>query len=357
MSVTWMFTHIGVVALLWLSAQPTGAATVRVPVGSRRQLARIVEAAQAGDTLLLAAGTHRVAQLRLPDGVTLRGEGSVTRLKGRGRRGMLWLDAAHQGVVLENLLLTGARNREVGGAIRALDSRLTLKSVTIEHCRSRKAGGALFARGGTLTLQEYDAKVKDIAMKIGGTYNITNKMNLDIRTKIPRKLLEQNAIGAAASSGFGLLQKEASKLGLNIKQGEFINVLINLTGDIQKPKVGLKLLGAEGEGSVADAAKGQVKEEAQKAIDEGKQLVKETTTKAVDSLKTVASQKAEQAKKELEEKARQEAQKAIGNVVDTATQKKAEELLEGAKKEGADKIKENLDKWNPFGKKKKDGGG
>ncbi|MCB0551155.1 MAG: hypothetical protein KDD19_26530 [Phaeodactylibacter sp.] len=210
---------------------------------------------------------------------------------------------------------------------------------------------------GTLTLQEYDAKVKDIAMKIGGTYNITNKMNLDIRTKIPRKLLEQNAIGAAASSGFGLLQKEASKLGLNIKQGEFINVLINLTGDIQKPKVGLKLLGAEGEGSVADAAKGQVKEEAQKAIDEGKQLVKETTTKAVDSLKTVASQKAEQAKKELEEKARQEAQKAIGNVVDTATQKKAEELLEGAKKEGADKIKENLDKWNPFGKKKKDGGG
>ncbi len=211
---------------------------------------------------------------------------------------------------------------------------------------------------GTLTLQEYDARVKDVAMKIGGTYNITNKLDIDIKASIPRKLLEQNAIGAAASSGFNLLQKEASKLGINIQQGETVNVLVNLTGDIQSPKVGLKLLGMDGSGetSVADAAKQQVKEEAQKAIEEGKQVVKETADKAVDSLKTVAAQKAEQAKKDLEAKAKEEAQKAIGNVADTATQKKAEELLEGAKKEGADKIKENLEKWNPFGKKKKDGG-
>lgn len=212
-------------------------------------------------------------------------------------------------------------------------------------------------KNGTLELQEYDAKVKDITMKIGGTYNITNKMNLNIKAKIPRKTLEQNAIGAAASSGFNLLQKEASKLGLDIKQGEFVNVLINLAGDIQSPRVGLKLLGAEGEGSVAEAAKGQVKAEAEKAIEQGKQVVKETAAKAVDSVKTVAKEKIDKAKEQLGEKAKEEAGKALGTVVDTATQKKAEELLEGAKKEGADKIKENLDKWNPFGKKKKDGGG
>ncbi|MCB9290452.1 MAG: hypothetical protein H6560_24290 [Lewinellaceae bacterium] len=211
---------------------------------------------------------------------------------------------------------------------------------------------------GTLKLEEYDAKVKDIAMKIGGTYNITNKLNLNIKAKIPRKTLEQNAIGAAASSGFGLLQKEASKLGINIQQGEFVNVLINLTGDIQSPKVGLKLLGMDGEGetSVADAAKEKVKEETQKAIDEGKQVVKETTQKAIDSAKTVATQKIDETKKELEQKAKEEAQKALGNVVDSTAQKKADELLKDATKEGTDKIKENLDKWNPFGKKKKDGG-
>ncbi|MCB0615064.1 MAG: hypothetical protein KDC75_17220 [Phaeodactylibacter sp.] len=209
---------------------------------------------------------------------------------------------------------------------------------------------------GTLSLQEYDAKVKDIAMKIGGTYNITNKMNLNIKANIPRKLLEQNAIGAAASSGFNLLQKEASKLGLNIQQGEFVNVLINLTGDIQKPQVGLKLLGTDGKSSATDAAKDQVKAEAQKAIDEGKQVVKETAGKAVDSLKTVAAQKAEEAKKRLEEQAKKEAEKALGTVVDSTAQKKAEDLLKDATKGEADKIKDNLDKWNPFGKKKKDGG-
>ncbi len=212
-------------------------------------------------------------------------------------------------------------------------------------------------KDGTLELQEYDAKVKDVAMKIGGTYSITNKMNLNIKAQIPRKLLEQNAVGAAASSGFNLLQKEASKLGLNIKQGEFVNVLINLGGDIMSPKVGLKLLGMDGESSMADAAKDQVKAEAQKAIEEGKQVVKETANKAVDSLKTVATEKMNQAKKELEEKAKKEAEKALGGVVDSTAQKKAEELLDDATKGGADKIKENLDKWNPFGKKKKDGGG
>lgn len=209
---------------------------------------------------------------------------------------------------------------------------------------------------GTLTLQEYDAKVKDIAMKIGGTYNITNKMDLDIKAQIPRKLLEQNAIGAAASSGFNLLQKEASKLGLNIQQGEFVNVLINLTGDVQKPNVGLRLLGMDGESSATDAAKDQVKAEAQKAIEEGKKVVKETADKAVDSLKTVAAQEAEKARKELEKKAKEEAEKALGNLVDSTKQQQAKDLLDNATKEGADKIKDNLDKWNPFGKKKKDGG-
>ena len=116
------------------------------------------------------------------------------------------------------------------------------------------------------------------------------------------------------------------------------------------------MLGMDGESSAGAAAKDQVKAEAQKAIDEGKQVVKETANKAVDSLKTVAAQEAEKARKELEKKAKEEAQKALGNVVDSTAQKKADDLLKDATKEGADKIKDNLDKWNPFGKKKKDGG-
>ncbi len=204
---------------------------------------------------------------------------------------------------------------------------------------------------GVLELQEYDAKVKGIDMKIGGTYSVTNKMDLDIKAQIPRKMLESTAIGAAAGSGLSLLQNQASKLGINIQQGEFINVLINLTGEVNNPNVGLKLLGMDGETTVADAAKEQVKEEAQKAVEEGKKAAEEAAKKAVDSAKTVVKEQADKAVQEAADKAKQAAKETIGGAVDSATQKKVEDVIG---KEGADKIKENLDKWNPFGKKKKE---
>lgn len=214
-------------------------------------------------------------------------------------------------------------------------------------------------KDGVLELKEYDAKLKDINMRIGGTYSLANQLNLKIKAKVPRKLLEKNAIGAAASSGFNILQQQASKLGLNIKQGEFVNVLVDLTGNLMDPKVGLKLLGMDGEGeeSLAESVKEDVKTQAKEQLESGKQAAKQAAGKAVDSLKTVAGQKVDQAKSELQEKATEAAKEKLGAVLDSTAQKKANEVLEGAGKEGADKIKENLDKWNPFGKKKKNDGG
>lgn len=207
-------------------------------------------------------------------------------------------------------------------------------------------------KNGVLELKEYDAKLKDINMRIGGTYSIANQLNLKIKAKVPRKLLEQNAIGAAASSGFTLLQQQASKLGINIKQSEFVNVLVDLTGSMKDPKVGLKLLGMDGEESLTESVKEDAKAQAKEQLDAGKQVVKQTTNKAVDSLKTVANKKVGQAEEELKNKATEVAKEKLGTVLDSTAQKKADEILQGAGKEGSDKIKENLEKWNPFGKKK-----
>jgi hypothetical protein len=214
-------------------------------------------------------------------------------------------------------------------------------------------------QNGVLELKEYDAKLKDINMRIGGTYSLANKLNLKIKARVPRKLLEQNAIGAAASTGFGLLQQQASKIGINIKQSEFVNVLVDLTGDIASPKVGLKLLGMDGEEPLAESAKEDIKSKARDQVDAGKQAAQQAAQKAadkaVDSLKTIAGQKVDQAAEDLKAKAAEAAKDKVGGVLDSAAQKKADELLKGAGKEGADKIKENLEKFNPFGKKKKDG--
>ncbi|HNL39922.1 MAG TPA: hypothetical protein PKH43_12325, partial [Saprospiraceae bacterium] len=65
-----------------------------------------------------------------------------------------------------------------------------------------------------------------------------------------------------------------------------------------------------------------------------KDKAREAAQKAEDSLRNLANQKAEEAKRKAEE----EAKKALGN--------------EGQKK--VDDVKDKLNKWDPFNKKKKD---
>lgn len=212
-------------------------------------------------------------------------------------------------------------------------------------------------KDGALELKDFDYKVKDIAMTIGGKHAISQDMDYRIKARIPRKLLESNAVGAAASSGLSALQSEAAKLGVNIKKSEFVNVMVNLTGSIANPKVKLKLLGGEGEEtSVVEAAKTEAKQQLQQKLDEGKAKATETATKAVDSAKTVVKKEVDKAAEDLTKKAKEAAKDKLGGVLDSTAQKKVDKVLEGAGKEGTDKIKENLDKFNPFKKKdKKDG--
>ena len=216
---------------------------------------------------------------------------------------------------------------------------------------------------GTLEVKEYDAKVDDINMKIGGFYSLTNLLDFNIKAKIPRELLEQNAAGAAASKGLGLLSSEASKLGINIKQGKYVNVLVNLKGAISDPKVGVKLLGMDGDGddaSLAESVKEGIKEEAKEQFEDAKAEAKARAEaeakRARDSLERLAKEEARKAQEELERKAREEAEKALKDKVDSTTQKKIDDALDKVGDDTKDKIEEHLKDFNPFKKKKKGGG-
>ena len=211
---------------------------------------------------------------------------------------------------------------------------------------------------GKLELKEYDAAIDDIKMKIGGTYSLASLMDMDIKAQIPRKMLEGNAIGAAASKGLGLLQGQASKLGININQGENVNVLINLTGAITDPKVGIKLLGMDGESeesSLTESVKEEVKDEAKKQFEDAKQQAKDAAEEAAQRTRDSLERLAEEAAKRAREEAERKAKEKLEEVVDSTTQKKIDDALDKVGKDAEDKIKDNLDKWNPF--KKKKGGG
>ncbi len=214
-------------------------------------------------------------------------------------------------------------------------------------------------KNGRLELQEFDYMIKDIAMKIGGGHGLVSGMDYLIKAKVPRKYIENNPAGSALKLGADWLGKEASKLGVPIKQGEFVNLNINLTGTMEDPKIGVKFVGMDGQTSVQDAAKEKLKEEAEKKLQEAEDKAREEAEK----LKQQEKEEADKKLKDAQDKAKKEAEKAAQKAKEEAEKKLKEEAAKKAKeeaerkaKEEAEKLKEKVDKWNPFGKKKEGGG-
>jgi hypothetical protein len=201
-------------------------------------------------------------------------------------------------------------------------------------------------KDGKVTVKPFNTQVKDVAMQIGGSHGINSDMDYQVLTKVPRK-----SLGSAANSGLDLLTKEASKVGVSLAQGEFINVRFDLTGTMFNPKVAMKVLGSDGQSTLqetatgaatalVDKAKDSLTNVANREIDKVRKQAEDAAQKAADSLKRVAEKKAQ----EVADKATQEAKNKVGE--------KAGEVLgtEGQKK--VDEVKDKLGKWDPFKKKK-----
>lgn len=210
---------------------------------------------------------------------------------------------------------------------------------------------------GGVQFREQDYEVKGISMKIGGSHQLTGGMNYAVVAKIPRDKLNKNAVGAAAETGLGFLKKEASKLGVDIDAGEFVNVLINITGSITDPKLKFKILGAEGEANLKDALVDNVKNEAKKELDKAKEKIVDKATekvneKAEELLGTTVDQAKEDAKRKadsLKTAAAEKAEKELKDKLD----KELKDKLSEEEKAKLEKAKDKLKDLNPFGKKKK----
>lgn len=203
-------------------------------------------------------------------------------------------------------------------------------------------------KDGKVTVKPFNTQVRDVAMQIGGSHGLNSDMDYQILTKVPRK-----SLGSAANSGIDLLSKEASKVGISLAQGEFINVRFDLTGTLFNPKVAMKVLGSDGQSSIQETAAGAATAIVEKAkdsltnvanreIDKAKQKAQEAADKATDSLRRLADKKLQEAT----DKATKEAKDKLG--------KEAGEVLGKEGQQKADEIKDRLNKFDPFKKKKKD---
>ena len=216
-------------------------------------------------------------------------------------------------------------------------------------------------KDGKISVKPFNVQMKEVALQIGGSHGLNSDMSYQILTKVPRKSLEKNAVGSAANSGLKWISGEASKLGVNVAQGEFLNVRFDLTGTITNPKVGFKILPSDGEStlkeeasSTAQATLNQAKDSlrnvATQELDKVKAKATAAADKAVDSLKNVASQKVD----EVKDKAVQEAGKVLNEEVSKKAGdeagKKVDEILNQDKT--SDEVKKKLENWNPLKKKK-----
>lgn len=206
---------------------------------------------------------------------------------------------------------------------------------------------------GQVEVKPFDVVVEDVPMTISGTHGLDMDMDYDIQASIPRELLRRSGIGQAADTGLSFLQEQASQLGVNFQQGEYINVLINLTGTAQQPNVGLKLLGTGGEGSIAEQAESTLKEEAQKQLEKGKEQLEEQGRELLDTAKAAAEERLDSLQKQAEEALRKEGEKAAQQLGEEA-KKQAGEVLDTTAAKAVENIKNELEKWNPFKKKKKE---
>lgn len=222
-------------------------------------------------------------------------------------------------------------------------------------------------KNGALEVKPFDLKAKDVALRIGGSHSLSNEMNYQIIAKVPRKSLEKNAAGSVANSGLNWLSKEASKVGVSVAQGEFINMRFDVTGSMLSPKIATKVLGTDGQSTIQDEAKATVDATVDKAkdtlrnaanreLDKAKGKATAAIDQAADSLSKVANRELEKAKEkatqELKDKAGEAIGKEVGDKVGEKVGEKAGQVLGEQGQKKVEDVKKKIEGWKPFNKGK-----
>ncbi|MDQ3141708.1 MAG: hypothetical protein M3Q56_05615 [Bacteroidota bacterium] len=219
---------------------------------------------------------------------------------------------------------------------------------------------------GTVLVKESSKMLKDVEMKYSGSHKISGPMDYIFKFRIPRSKFNQNQIGQSVESGLGLLKNLASKAGISLDAGSHINVMVQLTGLYNNPKIQFKLLSPdgtaieEGMGNMVEDAGKKILDSAKTRANEEMQKVKDKALKEAkryeDSLRAEVERKVEAEKKKLLDKAGKEASKKLDSILVNKGKdifgNKTDSTSKNPKQ--IDDIKDKLKEWDPFKKKKKE---
>ena len=228
-------------------------------------------------------------------------------------------------------------------------------------------------KDGFMTVREFEHKIEDMSFLISGKHGLTQEMEYVVKAKVPRKLLEKTGISRTANNAWDAIAKAAQSKGINLANGEYIRLKIDVGGTAFEPKFNIIPTAADGETSVQDATRDAIESTVNQAVDSVKTIIDSTTAKVKeeagalkDTITSVVETKVEEAKTKAEETAKETAKTALdslasggklelpkldslGSVKDILKDTTIGKELENAK----DKLKDLF----PFGRKKKNGEG
>lgn len=221
---------------------------------------------------------------------------------------------------------------------------------------------------GTVTVKPFEFTLAGIGMQMGGKHGLDMDMDYRIKAAVPRAMIQGNAIAGTALNALDKLSGQASKLGFKLSPGDTLNLNIGLTGSIANPRVAYDLLGTAGgggDGSVVGAVGDAIKDRVQQELDDRKEQVRNELESKVDSARNLVGARAKAVEDSLRRAADAQAQRlqqeatnklkgALGVKRDSTVADSL--LLPGAAKDAVDEVKKELEKFNPF-KRKKTGGG
>jgi len=254
--------------------------------------------------------------------------------------------------------------------LQDLSEKLNIKD-KVKNLKIRDSKNWIEVKDGFLTVKEFEHKIEDMSFLISGKHGLTQEMEYVVKAKVPRKLMEKTGVSRTANNIWDQIATAAQSKGINLANGEYVRLKIDVAGTMFEPKFNIIPTAADGETSVQDATRDAIEATVNKAVDSVKTVIDSTTTKVKeeaealkDTITSVVETKVEEVKTKAEETVKDAAKTALDSLAKGGKLElpkldslgKVKDILKDTTigKE-VDKVKDKLK--DLFGKKKKNGDG
>lgn len=244
-----------------------------------------------------------------------------------------------------------------------LASKLNISSLKNLDLKNTK--NWLTVKNGFVTLKDFNKKIDDIGIAIGGNHKISGEMDYNFLFNIPKNKVDGITKAINLDKSLEKLSGTLAKYGVNGLNSKSLNIAVAMKGSLTNPQFNLKWVNEKGEvqneSTIGNNLKNSIKDSltnrAEQEVDKLKDKAASELNKYEDSLRKKANEKAGSYKDEILEKASKQATKSIDSNILNKAKDILKNPLDSIKKPGdkvnVDDIKNKMKEWNPFKKEKK----